>query len=142
MENQNEIMKRYYRGETTVEEERLLKAAFRQKNLPEEPVLAFAGEKTALPPDLSAKIQERIRRRHCTAIRRITAGSIAASLLLLVSLHSLRPGTPDAGIQLSDNLKKERFEDALRLIGKALDDKTQPERKVLYEDHNLIIAVE
>lgn len=50
--------------------------------------------------------------------------------------------TPRPGIQLSDNLKKERFENALRVLGNALEDEKTPVQRVLYEDHNLIIAIE
>lgn len=34
---EHNILKRYYRGETTLEEERMLKTSFRSGNLPDDP---------------------------------------------------------------------------------------------------------
>ena len=88
-----EVLKRYYKGETTLAEERELRSAWQRGELPGEPILTFTT-------------------------------------------------TPRPGIQLSDNLKKERFENALRVLGNALEDEKTPVQRVLYEDHNLIIAIE
>ena len=39
-------------------------------------------------------------------------------------------------------MKRERFEDAMRIIGQVLDEKPADTQKVLYEDNRLIIAIE
>ena len=62
--------------------------------------------------------------------------------VLILSFRETFTTTPRPGIQLSDNLKKERFENALRVLGNALEDEKTPVQRVLYEDHNLIIAIE
>lgn len=72
----------------------------------------------------------------------MVTGSVAALFILFFSLRELLPASQYAPLQLSDNLKKERFENALRVIGSALEEKKFPAQKILYEDHNLIIAVE
>lgn len=144
MEEQEKLLKRYYRGETTVEEERQLKSAYRKGQLTKEPMLAFRGLPAELPAGLTAKIQSDIRKRRSSSYRNLwmISGSIAASLILIVSLRSLIPHPDNSNLQLSDNLKKERFENALRTIGNVLEEKTVPTQKVLYEDNKLIITIE
>ena len=93
---------------------------------------------------LNEKLQRYIRQKRQRKIRQlwITAGSIAAMAVLILSFRETFTTTPRPGIQLSDNLKKERFENALRVLGNALEDEKTPVQRVLYEDHNLIIAIE
>lgn len=144
MKDKNEILKRYYQGESTLEEERLLKEAYRQKELPDDPMLAFNQSETVIPPELPDMIRQNIHanQQRRTGVLRVILGSIAASLILIVSLRSLIQDNNPHQVQLSDNLKKERFEDALRVIGNVLEEEKPDVQKVLYEDHNLIIAIE
>ncbi len=97
-----------------------------------------------IPEGLNEKLQRYIRQKRQRKIRQlwITAGSIAAMAVLILSFRETFTTTPRPGIQLSDNLKKERFENALRVLGNALEDEKTPVQRVLYEDHNLIIAIE
>lgn len=138
------LLEKYYKGETTLEEERCLKEAWARGELADEPVLAFCRNIPSLPAELDRQIRSEISRRQSLRHRQrmLAIGSIAAVLVLLISLRGLMPRQSEKNWQLSDNLKKERFEDALRTIGKVLEERTPPEQKVLYEDHNLIIAVE
>ena len=124
-----EVLKRYYKGETTLAEERELRSAWQRGEIPE---------------GLNEKLQRYIRQKRQRKIRQlwITAGSIAAMAVLILSFRETFTTTPRPGIQLSDNLKKERFENALRVLGNALEDEKTPVQRVLYEDHNLIIAIE
>lgn len=138
-----DILKRYYRGETTIEEERLLKNLSRKGELPDDPIFAYEGKDKALPEELLKEIQEKIHRQKNASARPlwITAAGIAAMLILILSLQILLPQPVDS-LQLSDNIKKERFENALRVLGNILGETTSPAQKVLYEDNKLIIAVE
>ena len=136
-----EVLKRYYKGETTLAEERELRSAWQRGELPGEPILGLRGptgvQTCALPIwYIRQKRQRKIRQLW------ITAGSIAAMAVLILSFRGTFTTTPRPGIQLSDNLKKERFENALRVLGNALEDEKTPVQRVLYEDHNLIIAIE
>lgn len=144
-DKKEDILKRYYQGETTIEEERLLKLSFRQGEFPDTPTLSCQGKNRELPESLMEKIQQRIHRKamHNLRNRWITAAGIAAMVVLILSLRSLLPQSHlGEKLQLSDNIKKERFEDALRVLGNALGEQTPPIQKVLYEDSNLIIAIE
>lgn len=145
MEDKDEIVKRYYQGESSLDEERKLKHAFRNGDLREEPMLAFQDETLSIPESLTLQIRQNLSKRQTKRLRSrcLLAGSAAAFLVLIISLRGLIPSTTDkTDLQLSDNLKKERFEDALRMIGNVLEEQTVPIEKVLYEDHKLIIAIE
>ena len=128
-----EVLKRYYKGETTLAEERELRSAWQRGELPGEPILGLRG-----PMEIPEGLNEKRKIRQLW----ITAGSIAAMAVLILSFRETFTTTPRPGIQLSDNLKKERFENALRVLGNALEDEKTPVQRVLYEDHNLIIAIE
>lgn len=138
-----EVLKRYYKGETTLAEERKLKSAWQRGELPGEPIFGLR-DSMEIPEGLNEKLQQHIRQKRQRKIRQIwiTTGSIAAIAVLILSLRGAFTTTAGRGIQLSDNLKKERFENALRVLGNALEDEKTPVQRVLYEDHNLIIAIE
>lgn len=142
MKNKDEVLERYYRGETTVDEERQLRGLFDRGELPEEPMLAFGQRSRQLPAGLEATIRGEIHHRHSLRIQHlgIIVGGVAATLILLLSLRSFLP--QPKYLQLSDNIKKERFENALRTIGNVLEEKTPPVQKVIYEDSKLIISIE
>lgn len=144
MDKLNEILERYYRGETTVEEERQLRAASRLGKLPDDPMPAYQGRKTDMPAGLIDRIQRDIHTRanHRRRNLRITLCSTAAILILIICLRGMLPQPRLDNIRLSDNMKKERFENALRVIGQVLEENTPPVQKVLYEDNKLIIAIE
>lgn len=59
MDNIQDILKRYYRGETTLAEERYLKEEFRRGHLTEEPALSTGPVQESLPECLYAGIQAR-----------------------------------------------------------------------------------
>lgn len=143
-DKKNEILKRYYQGKTTLEEERLLKAAFRKGEFSQELVLAYQNQVHELPTNLAEKIKNNIhqkKNRHLN-YQWITIISTAAILVLIISLCSLLPNTSKPSMSLSDHLKKERFENALRVIGEVLEEKTPITQKILYEDNQLIIIIE
>lgn len=144
MDKTEEIIKRYYRGETSVEEEKFLKAQYRSGHLKEDPFLSLSYPTHSLPSGLKEKIRQGIRQRKRHSLRRVylTVGSIAAMGILLFSLQGIFSSGRVKNLQLSDNTKRERFEDALRMIGNALEKPSSSQEKVLYEDKNLIIAIE
>lgn len=137
-----EIVERYYRGETTIAEERALKKIYQQGGLKEEPVLSYRGEDMEIPSQLTREIQTCIHRKSQFRLRQriLALSSVAALFGFIFFLRAFMPR--QEAIPLSDNLKKERFEDALRTIGNVIDEKTPPVQRVLYEDNRLIIAVE
>lgn len=144
MDKLNEILERYYRGETTVEEERQLRAASRLGKLPDDPMPAYQARQTDMPAVLLDRIRRDIHTRanRRLRLRYIAACSTAATLLLIICLRGMLPPSPVDNSCLSDNIKKQRFENALRVIGHVLEENPPPLQKVLYEDNKLIIAIE
>lgn len=142
--DEQELLKRYYRGETNLEEERQLKNLYRKGRLADEPMLAFKGQTAKLPPDLTGNFQLRIQKEQKQTFRNRWAIGIgvAASLILIISLRNFIPVYENSNLQLSNNLKKERFENALRTIGNVLEEKKTDPQQVLYEDNKLIITIE
>lgn len=141
----DEILTRYYRGEASLKEEQILKEAYRKGELSDNPVLAFGNLNAGIPEKLAGKINCAIQeRRKCHIRHRVILGvcAVAATLILILSLRMFLPEAAVSDMQLSDNLKKERFENALRVIGNALEEKPTYNEKVLYEDNKIIIAVE
>lgn len=138
----NEISDRYYRGESTLEEERELRAAYRNGQLQDDPALAIGTELQELPEGLIHNIQCRIKQRqkHSRHLRWYSLSGIAALLILIISIPGVLPRHNH--LQLSDNTKKERFEEALRVIGIVLEEKSCPKEKILYEDDRLIIVTQ
>ena len=112
-----EVLKRYYKGETTLAEERELRSAWQRGELPGEPILGLR-DPMEIPEGLNEKLQRNIRQKRQRKIRQlwITAGSIAAMAVLILSFRETFTTTPRPGIQLSDNLKKERFENGGKLV--------------------------
>ena len=143
MDNIQDILKRYYRGETTLAEERYLKEEYRRGHLPEDPALSMKPVKELLPEGLYANIQQGICKRQQKHFRQLylTAGSIAAMLILIIFIKGSFQPAFQSDLQVTDNMKRERFENALRTIGNILEE-DHPNEKVLYEDHKLIIAIE
>lgn len=144
MDNIQEIIKRYYKGETSLGEERLLKKEYREGRLPAEPLLDWQAGRRQLPEELAERFRQRFRTYRRRRMRRIAAvvGSMAASLVLIIALKGTFPGFSSGDALLNDSVKRERLENALRTIGQVLEEKNTPKEKILYEDRRLIIAVE
>lgn len=135
---------RYYRGESSLEDEQSLRSAYQKGELPSEPALGYRGDTTPCPPEVLHNIRYSIEKRRNCYTRRILklSGGIAATLLLIVSLRIFLPTPASVGIKLSEQTQRERFEDALQVIANILNEQTSNNEKIVYEDKNLIIAIE
>lgn len=144
MDEQRSILKRYYRGETTLREEQELKKKFNAGELQEHPFLALKARRQECPAFVRENIRTAIYKRQKRARRHwiITAGSIAAIVILMISLRGTLYPPSAASIQLSNNTKKERFEDAMYVIGNVIKSKPATNEKILYEDSRIIISIE
>lgn len=144
MDKQEKRIERYYRGESSVEEERQLRKTWREGLLPDNPILGIGDLKPELPIGLIENIQSGIRKKRKKHLHKtyMTVASIAALAILIIMLRGFLPHKPVEGLQVSDNLKIERFEEALRVIGNVLEEKTITNEKILYEDNSMIIVSE
>ncbi len=135
---------RYYRGESSLEDEQALKNAYRKGELPSEPALSYGGDTAPCPEEVFQAIRHGIGKRKTRHSRRIfqIAGGIAATLLLIIGLRAFLPAPSSTEIQLSEQVQRERFEDALRVIANVLNEQITGKEKIVYEDNDLIIAIE
>lgn len=135
------LQQRYYRGETSLTEEQQLRQAYRQGLLPNDPALCFGQKTETCPPEVLSAFHAKRKQNQPVSFRRIrtTVAGIAAILLLFLSLSALFETPVPA---LPDQLKRERFEEALRTIGQVLEEKPLRPEKIIYEDKQLIIAIE
>lgn len=141
MKEIEDIVKRYYQGESTLAEERFLKEKFAQGELKDEAILAFQGQEQ-MPEEVITRIQTRIRQKKTQrhAPYAYWGIGIAATVILIIFLRGFL--SQPAPLPLSDNLKKERFEDALRIIGQVLEEPIPKKQEILYEDNKFIISIE
>lgn len=97
-----------------------------------------------LPGGLAERIRQGFRVRRHRRTRRITAvfTGMAASLVLVLALERTFAGFSSGEVPLSDSVKRERLENALRTVGRVLEGKNGPGEKILYEDSRLVIAIE
>lgn len=138
------LLKRYYRGETTLGEEKQLKQSYKEGILPDDPVLCFGQESRKCPEKVLTAFRSEIRHKRDLQLRhmRIIAGSIAAAFILFFCFQGLHRLTSASAYRLSDHQKRECLEEALRTIGQVLQEKPAQPEKVIYEDQQIIIAIE
>lgn len=143
----NKLLEKYRQGASSLEEEKSLRKAFDAKAI-DEPMFAIRGKQMKAPASLQDAIQKKIEARKKAERRRfqipvfISTG-IAAAILLFFTFQIPQTEEIDPKpLQLSDNLKRERFEDAIRIIGDVLGEEKASQEKVIYEDNDIIISVE
>ncbi|HOF54888.1 MAG: hypothetical protein WBK43_01575 [Prolixibacteraceae bacterium] len=134
-------LERYYRGETSLEEEKLLKEEIMaaEGNSPEKDFFSLCAGESQLPPGLEkeifAKVDGEIRRKR-TRIRLYSLISVAASLALIITLYSgYRTGQ-------KNEVDFQIIEQALYNVSEILQPELEePEMLVLWVDNNVEIIV-
>ena len=87
------LLEKYYRGETSLEEEKLLKEALlsEEEHFPEKDFFSFCAAEAEIPADLHDHIFDSVdleAGRRKTRFRIYSLTSVAASMALIVSLYS------------------------------------------------------
>ncbi len=142
MNTSEESIKRYYRGKSSLEEERDLKEKYRKGLLPEDPALGFGQNRISLPEELMDKLHTQIHQKNKNRQYRFwyTISSAAALFILIIFFKNLWPAA--SHLQLSENDQRRRFEEALQIVGRVLEEQPTESEKILYEDTHLIITTE
>jgi ribosomal protein L20 len=143
MKTKDNLLEKYYRGESTEEEEKVLKSELLSSGLEtvEKNIFSYFRDQATLPENLEESIFENIRtRERKRKARRIWIYSItsaAASVLIILSIF--------LGIRDSQNQKMENeffvLEEALFRISESIQPEEQNEMLVLWVDENVEIIV-
>lgn len=143
MKTKDNLLEKYYKGETSEEEEKLLKSEILSSgpDSAEKDMFLYFSNEAAVPDGLEESVFEKIRgKEEKSRTRRIwiySLTSAAASLLILLSIF--------LGIQAERNQKMENeffvLEEALFRISESIQPEEDSEMLVLWVDENVEIIV-
>ena len=141
MEEIKNSLERYYQGVSTLAEEQVLKEQYRNGNLSEEQIFSFRGKHPELSIDLQLRITTAIHHKKRVKLRRHLLRVTSIAALLILSFFIREFVSPPTLTPISDQQKKECFEDALLTIGRLLNETSCKEQNVIYEDDYITIFV-
>lgn len=143
MKTKNNLLEKYYRGETTLEEEAWLKQEFSGQDTPsaEKDIFGFYDETIPVPENLEEQIMEGWEaKRHQKQSQMkwlISLSSAAAAIVLAVSIFF--------HLQKVENTRIENqffvMEQALYSVSETLQPQEQEEMLVLWVDENVEIII-
>ena len=143
MMKQEDLLDKYYKGETTLEEEKLLKEYFAAMNgdSAEKEMFGYFQDECNVPSDLEASVSsglnEKLRKRKITRIRFFSISSVAAAILIILSIY--------LNIQTERNAKVENdflvMEKALFQVSESIQPEEQQEMLVLWVDDDVEIII-
>lgn len=143
MKTKDNLLEKYYRGETTEEEEDVLKSEILLSGLDsvEKDIFRYFSFEAAVPDDLEQSVFEAIsQKKRKGKNRRIwiySFSSAAASVLIILSIF--------LGIRAEKNQKMENdffvLEDALFRVSESIQPEEESEMLVLWVDENVEIIV-
>jgi succinate dehydrogenase flavin-adding protein (antitoxin of CptAB toxin-antitoxin module) len=143
MKTKDNLLEKYYRGETTEEEELALKSEFLSSDLEtvEKDIFGYFRNEAKIPDGLEDSVFESIRekeeKRKSRRVWIYSVTSVAASILLIISIFT--------GIQAERKQKMENdffvLEEALFRISESIQPEEQNEMLVLWVDENVEIIV-
>ncbi len=144
MKTKDKLLESYYKGETSIEEEKLLKNLFQQeeKVSAEKDVFGWYSREGQVPDDLEESLFEGIKQKELNNNNRrlfiYRFSSIAASVLIVIGLF--------LGIKAERVRKMENnffvMEHALYQISESIQPAEQEEMMVLWVDENVEIIIE
>lgn len=143
MKTKDNLLKKYYRGETTEEEEIVLKSEILTSNLDlvEKDIFGYFSHEATVPDGLEESVFESIREKERKSKNRriwiYSFTSVAASVLIVLSVF--------LGNRADKNQKMENeffvMEEALFRISESIQPEEQDEMLVLWVDENVEIIV-
>jgi hypothetical protein len=133
------LLTKYYAGESTAEEEAILKAELSASGdkIPEKDIFSYYSSGYALPEEMEESIFSRIEEKPTgRSVRmKIFSLSAAAGLLLLVSIY--------AGYLREQKTEKNNksIEQALSIVSGSLQPREEPDMLVLWIDDNVEVII-
>ena len=143
MKTKDNLLEKYYKGETSVEEEKLLKSEILSSDLDsaEKDIFLYYSNEADVPDGLEESLFEKIRGKEGKSRTRrmwvYSLTSAAASVLIILSIF--------LGIQAERNQKMENeffvLEEALFRVSESIQPEEESEMLVLWVDENVEIIV-
>jgi hypothetical protein len=143
MKEQEKLLDKYYRGETSVEEEKVLKNRIisNENDSAEKDMFRYFQNESVVPDDLEETIfsalQKRQSQNNQLKIRIISIISAAAAILVIVSIY--------LNIQTGKNTEMENnffvMEQALLQVSESIQPDEQEEMLVLWVDNDVEIII-
>ncbi|MFV0269638.1 MAG: hypothetical protein ACK5HT_21155 [Draconibacterium sp.] len=142
MTRREELLEKYYRGESSLDEERELKQLVPENELPdaEQDMLDFLGQEAVLPDGLEEELMGAIekRRNRLFKIRRLTSMGSAAAVILIVLTVFL--DVRNKRISKMENDFR-MMEQALLQVSESLQPEEQKQMLVLWVDDDVEIVI-
>lgn len=143
MTRQEDLLNKYYKGETSQEEEYELKAMFREdeNDSPEKDMFGYFRKESYVPEDLEESIYSAVKenititKRH--NIRLLSFSSVAAAALIVLSIY-LNIQT-EKRTQMENNFLV--LEKALYQVSESIQPQEQQEMLVLWVDNDVEIII-
>jgi hypothetical protein len=143
MTEQEKLLNKYYKGETSLEEERELKELFQndENHTSEQDVFGYFENESSIPVDLEENIftnmETKDRKRKTIRMRLYSLSSAAAVIILFLSIYL------DFRDTKNTQLENDFFvmEQALFQVSESIQPKEQEEMLVLWVDDNVEIII-
>lgn len=142
MTRREELLEKYYRGESSLDEERELKQLATENELPgaEQDMLDFFGQEAVLPDGLEEELMRAVEKRRTRSfkIRRLTSMGSAAAVILIVLTVFL--DVRNKRISKMENDFR-MMEQALLQVSESLQPEEQKQMLVLWVDDDVEIVI-
>ncbi|WP_147384001.1 hypothetical protein [Maribellus luteus] len=142
MTRREELLEKYYRGESSLDEERELKQLAPENELPdaEQDMLDFFGQEAILPDGLEEELMRAVEKRRTRSfkIRRLTSMGSAAAVILIVLTVFL--DVRNKRISKMENDFR-MMEQALLQVSESLQPEEQKQMLVLWVDDDVEIVI-
>ncbi|MCE4566067.1 hypothetical protein INQ51_17240 [Maribellus sp. CM-23] len=142
MTRREELLEKYYRGESSLDEERELKQLAPGNELPdaEQDMLDFFGQEAVLPDGLEEELMRAVEKRRTRSfkIRRLTSMGSAAAVILIVLTVFL--DVRNKRISKMENDFR-MMEQALLQVSESLQPEEQKQMLVLWVDDDVEIVI-
>jgi len=140
---QEDLLNKYYKGETSLEEEKILKEQFidEENESAEKDMFGYFQNESYVPEDLEASIYGRLtekqRKNKTLKIRLLGIGSIAATVIIILSIYLNFQAKKNARIENNFLV----MEKALFQVSESIQPVKQEEMLVLWVDDDVEIII-
>jgi len=144
MDYQEKLLEKYFKGETTLEEEKELQKLMEEKDSPEaeQDMFRFFKQETNVPDDLEESLLAGLEKHQQSSgrtrrLRWYSIGSVAAVITLLLTVYI--DNRHQQKVKMEDNFFV--MENALYQVSQSLQPEEQQEMMILWVDEDVEIVI-